>query len=192
LDFRGTVIIPAAGIGLTGISPELRQSKTAQERTPMRISSRILWTAMAGVAAVVIATAGMAAVSAQAPAGAPPQHGFGTGRGGPGPLSMLQQLNLTDAQREQIRSIMDERRPDQATGRKMGDLQHQLTVAIFADTPDTAQIEQLKASIAEAEAAALAGRVDTELRIAQVLTPDQRQKARDLPPPGPGRGRGRM
>jgi len=105
---------------------------------------------------------------------------------------MLQQLNLSDAQRDQIHAIMEERRPDEATGRKMGDLRHQLTVAIFADTPDTAQIEQLKASIAEAEATALAARVDTELRIAQVLSPEQRQKARELPPPGPGRARGRM
>jgi len=145
---------------------------------------------MAGVAAVAIIAAGMTAVSAQAPAGAPAQRGFGPGRGGP--IPMLQKLNLTDAQRDQIQGIMQDRHPEQSAGRKMGDLQHQLTVAIFADTPDTAQIEQLKASIAEAEAAALAERVDTELRIAQVLTPEQRQKARDLPPPGPGRGRGRM
>jgi protein CpxP len=158
----------------------------------MRMTSHILWTAIAGVAAVVITAAGMTAVGAQAPAGAPPQRGFGAGRGGPGPFPMLQQLNLTDAQREQIHSIMEERRPDQAAGRKVGDLQHQLTTAIFADTPDTAQIEQLKAAITEAEATALAQRIDTELRIAQVLTPEQRQKARDLPAPGPGRGHGRM
>ena len=158
----------------------------------MRMTSRILWAAMAGVAAVAITAATLTAVSAQTPAGTPPQHGFGPGRGGPGPFPMLQQLNLTDAQRDQIQGIMQERRSDQSAGRKVGDLQHQLSVAIFADTPDTAQIEQLKASIAEAEAAALAERVDTGLRIAQVLTPEQRQKARDLPPPGPGRGRGRM
>jgi len=161
----------------------------------MRIPSRILWTAIAGVAAIgimAVASSAITAVSAQAPAGAPPQRG---GRGGPwaGPLPMLQQLNLTDAQRQQIHGIVEERSPDQSAGRKLGDLEHQLTVAIFADTPDTSQIEQLKASIAEAHAAALTERVDTQLRIAQqVLTPEQRQKARELPPPGPRRGRGRM
>jgi protein CpxP len=158
----------------------------------MRMTSRILWTAIAGVAAVVITAAGIRATAAQDPATAPQQREFGRGGRGPGPLPMLQQLNLTDAQRDQIHSIMGARRSDQEAGRKLGDLQHQLTVAIFADTPDLAQIEQLKASIGEAEAAALAERIDTQLKIAQVLTPEQRQKARELPAPGPGRGRGRI
>jgi len=161
----------------------------------MRIPSRILWATIAGVAAIVITAAGSSAIpvaSAQAPGGAPQQRG---GRGGPwgGPLPMLQQLNLTDAQRQQIHGIVQERSPDQSAGSKLRDLEHQLTVATFAETPDTSQIEQLKASVTEAQAAALAERVDTQLRIAQqVLTPEQRQKVRELPPPGPGRGRGRM
>jgi Spy/CpxP family protein refolding chaperone len=58
----------------------------------------------------------------------------------------------------------------------------------MADTPDTAKIEQLKASINEAEAAALNERVDLQLRIAQVLSPEQRQKAREVPAGPNGRG----
>ena len=72
----------------------------------------------------------------------------------------------------------------------------------MADQPDPAKIEQLKSSISEAQTAALNDRVDLQLRIAQILTPEQRQKARELPAgraaggsdekggPGPGGARG--
>ena len=68
---------------------------------------------------------------------------------------------------------------------KLGELQRSLRAAIFADAPDTAQIDQLRASIAEAEAAALAARVDLQLKIAQILTPEQRQQARESAGRGP-------
>jgi Spy/CpxP family protein refolding chaperone len=67
-----------------------------------------------------------------------------------------------------------------------------LRAAIFADTPDLAKIDQLKSAIAEAEAAALARRIDVDLKVAQVLTAEQRAKARELRGPGMrGRGPGR-
>jgi len=101
---------------------------------------------------------------------------------------------LTDSQREQVKALTDEQRSQDNQGamRKLGDLQRQLQAAIYADTPDTNQIDQIRASIAEAETAALAARVDLELKIAQILTPEQRKQARELseqrPPRGGARG----
>lgn len=101
-------------------------------------------------------------------------------------MPVLRQLNLTDAQREQIKTLTDAERAartqsgGQAPARTLFELQQSLQAAIFADTPDTAQIDQLKANIAEAEAAALAGRIDLQVKIAQILTPEQRAQAREL------------
>jgi Spy/CpxP family protein refolding chaperone len=93
---------------------------------------------------------------------------------------MLRNLDLTDAQKEQVRAVLAER-SGRNNAQTLGQLHRDLQAAVMADTPDTAKIEQLKASINEAEAAALTERVDLQLRIAQILTPDQRQKAREIP-----------
>ena len=149
----------------------------------MIIRSRIL----AIVAALVLVAAAIATVSAQGQG--PGRRGMGPGPGGfgPGPLPMLGRLDLTDAQKEQIKSILAEK-SGQTDRQTLGNLERDLNAAIMADQPDLSKIEQLKSSIAEAQTAALNDRVDLQLRIAQqVLTPEQRQKARELPA---GRGRG--
>lgn len=115
-------------------------------------------------------------------------------------MPILRQLNLTDAQRDQIKTLTDSERAartqnnTQAPGRALFELQKSLQAAVFADTPDQAQIDQLKASIAEAEATALSARIDMQVKIAQILTPEQRAKARELAAERPNRvGRaGRM
>jgi Spy/CpxP family protein refolding chaperone len=127
-------------------------------------------------ALLVIAGLAAATASAQGQRGGP--RGFGPGRGGPFP--MLQRLDLTDAQKEQVRAILAER-SGQQSGQALAKLHQDLQAAVMADTPDTAKIEQLKASINEAEANALNERVDLQLRIAQILTSEQRQKAREVP-----------
>jgi Spy/CpxP family protein refolding chaperone len=100
---------------------------------------------------------------------------------------MLQRLDLTDGQKEQVRAILSEH-SGQNAGQTLGKLHQDLMAAVMSDTPDTAKIEQLKTSINEAEATALNERVDLELRIAQILTPEQRQKAREVPAGPRGRG----
>jgi len=141
-----------------------------------------------------IAAAAVAATTAiSAGAGQPPAaQGPGQGRGGPGgPLPILRQLNLTDTQRDQVRALMQEQRAQEAQqsqARTLVDLQRALHAAIFADTPDSTQIDQLRAGIAEAEAATLAARVELQLKIAQILTPEQRAQARELSSRLPGRG----
>lgn len=141
------------------------------------------------IAAAVVALA----VAVSAGAGQPPADrgpGGVQGRGGPGgPLPILRQLNLTDAQREQIRALTDEQRAQRAQSprKTLGELHRALAAAIFADTPDSAQIDQLRAAIAEAEAATLTARVDLQLKISQILTPEQRKQARELTDQRPAR-----
>jgi Spy/CpxP family protein refolding chaperone len=136
----------------------------------------------------------MAAQGVQGRAGRGQGKGFGGpgGPGGPGgrggPMGVLHQLNLTDQQQEQIRAIHQERR-EERPGANMMELQKQLQAAIFSDTVDLAKIEGLKTAIASAEAAMLAGRIDTEVKISQLLTSEQRAKARELFAKGPPRGR---
>ena len=92
----------------------------------------------------------------------------------------LRGLNLTDDQRAQIKAVLNEARPEgaEAPARKVAELQRSLRAAIFAETPDHAQIDQLRAALAEAQASAIAKRIEVSSKIAQILTPEQRQKLR--------------
>lgn len=148
----------------------------------MIINARTLWTSLLTLLVLSIA---IVALAAQPPGGL---EGRRPGLG-PGYIAFLRGLELTEPQREQIRAILQEQRTAGSPIRKLAELRSELRVAIFADAPDHAKIDGLKQAIAEAEAAALEDRIDRELRIAQILTPEQRAKAREMPGPG-GRGRG--
>ena len=150
-------------------------------------------------AAAIALTVGISTVAGQTtdqrPAGEGRRHAFrldGRGPGGPGGpgrfMLPLGQLDLTDEQRSQIREVLQAARPAEgdAAGRQLRELHRSLRTAILADTPDQGQIDQLRASIAQAEAAALGKRVEVAQKIAQILTPEQREKARTA---APGRGR---
>jgi Spy/CpxP family protein refolding chaperone len=127
-------------------------------------------------AALVIAATVAIPVIAQPPQGRPGPPGGGRGGGFP----ILRELNLSDAQREQIRSITQAQRGNaNSPQNKLADLNKQLHLAVLADTPDTQKVEELKTSIAAASAEALTARVDVQTRIAQVLTPEQREQARE-------------
>ena len=142
---------------------------------------RTIWSA---VLAIILGAAVAIPVMAQ-----PPQGGRGPGRG-PGPdgvLPILRNLNLTDAQREQIRAITEAQRGTNNPRRNLMDLERQLQGAIFSDAPDQQKIDDLKNSIAAANAADLAARIDLASRISQILTPEQRAQARDALAQGPGR-----
>jgi Spy/CpxP family protein refolding chaperone len=143
-------------------------------------------------AAVVALVAAVSGAAQQPQEQQRPPRGFGRGMGpgGPGPLGMLQRLNLTDEQRTQIRAILDEQRSSQPDQKEM-DLQKQLHEAVFADNPDQAKIDELKTAITAAHADALNAHVAVQLKIAQILTPEQRQQAREFEGRrggGPGRG----
>jgi periplasmic protein CpxP/Spy len=142
---------------------------------------RTMWTA---VAALMVAAAVAIPVIAQ-----PPQGGRGPGRG-PGMGGMLRGLNLTDAQRDQIKTLTEQRRTGEGPRRNLMDLERQLHAAILADTPDLPKIEELKSSVAAASAQELTARIDLESRIAQILTPEQRAQAREAVAKGPAGRRG--
>jgi len=144
---------------------------------------RTIW---AAVAAMVVA--GAVAIPAIAQ---PPQGGRGPGRGPgfDGALPILRGLNLTDAQREQIRSITEAQRNTDNPRRNLMDLERQLQAAILADTPDQPKIDELRSAIATASQAELAARIELQSRIAQVLTPEQRAQAREALAKGHGPGR---
>ena len=150
----------------------------------MNIKSRTLWTT---IVALLVATAALVSVSAQTKPATEGRQGRGQGMG-PGPaMPVLQRLTLTDEQREKIRWILEQQsKSTEAPAQKVTELQRELQLAVFADSPDRAKIDQLKADLKKAEAAALDARIETELKVAEVLTPEQRTQARQSQA---GRGR---
>src|SRR6476620_4398706 len=117
---------------------------------------RSVWTA---AAAIILAAAVAIPVIAQ-----PPQGGRGPGRGPGmgGPMTMLRGLNLSDAQREEIKTLTEQRRTGEDPRRNLMDLERQLQTAILADTPDQQKIEQLRNSLSAASAQELAARIELQ------------------------------
>jgi protein CpxP len=142
---------------------------------------RTIWSAMA---ALVLAAAVAIPAIAQAPQGG---RGPGRGPGFDGALPILRGLNLSDAQREQIRALTEAQRTAENPRRNLMDLERQLQAALLADSPDQPRIDDLKNSIAAASAADLTARIELQSRIAQVLTPEQRAQAREALGKAPGR-----
>jgi len=94
---------------------------------------------------------------------------------------MLGPLNLTQDQIQRIRSINAELREErQAAGMRLRLAQRALTEAIQSSTPDETLISQRSKEVADAQANTIRLRSLTEVRILQVLTPEQRIKLKDL------------
>src|SRR5258708_16038667 len=72
------------------------------------------------------------------------QGGPGAPRGPPGIFAMVLQLDLTDAQREQLRALVEDGRQGGDTGAAVRDAEQKLHAAVLADTPDLQAIESLK------------------------------------------------
>jgi Spy/CpxP family protein refolding chaperone len=146
--------------------------------------------------------------------GGPGMMGRGGGmRGGPGgpgggPLGFLgpgaRELNLTDAQREQIRTAVQAHQEElQATGAKMATARKALDDAITAEQFDENAIRARANEVAAIEADAAVLRARVHQAAWSVLTPEQKQKAAELKGQmeqrmkdgrgrGPGRGPGGM
>jgi len=107
-------------------------------------------------------------------------------RGGPGgPFGMaglpLRELELTDAQREQVRTIMESHSADRkAVGDKMIAARKALHEAIAAESLDEAAIRAAAAEVgaAEADAAVLQAKIHGE--VFAILTPEQVKRAKEL------------
>lgn len=141
---------------------------------------------------VMVTTFGIAlgsSAAAQPRRGAPPA----------GPPPAGQRLQLTAEQREAIRKLVEQDRPA-TPAEQVRRLQRQLHDLVMADAPDTGRIEALKKEIGAVQAKMLADRVNRQLQIAKILTPEQRKLLRDRPGAlrrflgrgaGPGFGPGR-
>jgi Spy/CpxP family protein refolding chaperone len=153
-------------------------------------------------AALALALAAGTGVLAQNQNTNPDQRPFSgqrMGRGGPmgfgGPMGMFgllgADLDLTDAQKQQIKSIAESHKEEwQAFADRARTARQALDAAVRADTVDEALIRAKHAEVAaiEADMAVAAARARAE--IWPILTPEQQAKAREHQNAPHGRGRG--
>lgn len=121
--------------------------------------------------------------------GGPGGRGPGGPGGGPGIMHMVQQLDLTDAQREQLRALMEDTRRAGGPGEQVRAAEQKLHAAILADPPDLQAIEGLKAVLNTAHASELDRRIEMMQKVAQILTPAQKQQLLKVAPQEPPRQR---
>jgi protein CpxP len=110
----------------------------------------------------------------------------------------LGRLNLTDAQKDQVKAIMDSHQEEmKALGDRLRTAHEALEAAVTADRLDENEIRAKSAALAEVEAdqAVMQARVRNE--VFQVLTAQQKELAKQFAsnrrafPDRGGRGRGR-
>ena len=114
--------------------------------------------------------------------------GGGPGRGGPmgdrgGPLGglMLNRLDLTDAQKERVGSILDAHRNTQeAIGTRMREARLALDEAVVTDVINESVVRARAADLAVVEADAAVERARLYSDVYQVLTSDQKSKLKNL------------
>jgi periplasmic protein CpxP/Spy len=93
----------------------------------------------------------------------------------------LRQLDLTDAQREQVRSLFEQNRDEmRAAGEKLRTARRGLHDAASAGVVDEAAIRTAAEALATAEAEAAISRARVHAQVWQILTPEQQAKAKEL------------
>jgi Spy/CpxP family protein refolding chaperone len=102
--------------------------------------------------------------------------------GGPmGMLPMLRRLNLTDAQRDQIKAIADSHKDEwKALAERERTARTALNNAVTADTIDEAAIRQKSAEVAAVDADAAVARARAHAEMLQVLTADQKAQLKTM------------
>jgi protein CpxP len=130
------------------------------------------------------------------PGGGPMGRGGPMGPGGPGMRGpggpIPPGIELTDDQRQQVRSIMESHRDQmQQAGEKMRTAREGMQALIDADTLDESAIRAKSVEVAAAEADAAIMQAKVRAEVFQILTPEQQQKAKEFREShqGPG-GRG--
>lgn len=109
--------------------------------------------------------------------------GFGPGPGGPfGEIGLpLRELELTDAQREQVRTVMQSHGAAfKEIGDRMRTAREALDTAVTADTLDEAAVRAKAADVATVEADAAVLRAKVHQEVFSLLTAEQQAKAREL------------
>ena len=133
-------------------------------------------------------------VSAALAQGPPPPPPFGPPPGafaGPGLMGpplvpdprALEQLDLSDAQRDRIEAALDdERRTAIRTGADLRIAMLDLEQQVGQDSPDRDAIASVTGRIADLQARLLQARVTAALAVRRALTPEQRAKLQHLRP----------
>lgn len=144
------------------------------------------WKIASGVAlgVALLAGSGAAVVAAReqgpGPGGPMGRRGGPGGPGGPmGVVPGLRGLDLSEAQREQIKTAMDGHKAEfDAQFQKAGAARQALNAAVTAETFDEGTVRQKAADLAivEADGAVLRAKVHSE--VWALLTPEQQTKAR--------------
>ena len=90
------------------------------------------------------------------------------------PADPIEQLRLTPEQRQRIRMILEQNKPErQSTNRKLREANVALDQALDADPINESVIEQRVNELAAAQAAQLRMRIQTEIKIRRELRPEQ-------------------
>jgi Spy/CpxP family protein refolding chaperone len=132
-------------------------------------------------ALLFLAASGARAQTGAAPPPAQAQEGAATQANPNDPAALLKQLNLSPEQVAQVRAIQSENVPQARTlNQRLNQARRALDEAIYSDTVDEALIEQRARDVADAQAALVRLRAQTELRVRRVLTPEQLQTFRQL------------
>lgn len=152
----------------------------------MGLTKRAGWIVLAPVVVAGVLLAGSSA-AAQPPGRGGWGPGMGPGRGMMGPRGALGlgfalgRLDLTDAQRQQIRTIVQGHRQEfQALAERRRAAQQALQAAMTAEPLDEAAIRSASATLAEVQADAAVLRAKIRREVFAVLTPEQQAKAKAL------------
>jgi Spy/CpxP family protein refolding chaperone len=142
---------------------------------------------------VVGAIAALFVASVAIAGGQDPGQHRGQRMGGPGGRGMLPSImqDLTEEQRTQVRAIMQEQRQGEPGPPADAKQRRELEAELLADVPNDQKIDDLKQQILAAQAEGLSRHIDVQKRVAQVLTAEQRAKARAMLAEAQREGRGR-
>jgi Spy/CpxP family protein refolding chaperone len=160
------------------------------ERIEERTMRSMLKTGMvAAIAAVFVASVAIASGQDSGQRRGPGLQG----PGGPGGRGMMPGImrELTEEQRKQVRTILESGRDGQQGPPADAKLRRELEAELLADAPSDQKIEELKTQILAAQAEGLSKHIAIQKQIAQVLTAEQRAKARERLAQAPAAGRGR-
>jgi Spy/CpxP family protein refolding chaperone len=155
-------------------------SETLNVRSVAPTRSRGLKLMLASLLVATSATVALSAWAQPGPGGPGGRHGgheMGMFGGGRGVDRMLDGLNATDAQRTQIKQIMDAARNDLKGQREQGRVLRERSMQIFtAPNVDAAAAESVRQQMVQQHDQASRRMLQAMLDASKVLTPEQRAK----------------